>query len=52
MSLHYLEAAAHAQINPASKKLVLMCLADSAGNDTGIALPGREALMAWAQIGA
>lgn len=52
MSLHYLECAARTQIHPASKKLVLMCLADSAGNDTGIALPGREALMAWSQVGA
>lgn len=46
MSAHHLSIAARLTL-PDGPKLVLLCLADDAGAQTGIAIPGLEELMAW-----
>ena len=50
MSSHHVAALSHVQM-PQARKLVLLCLADDAGAQTGVAVPGLEELMAWSCLG-
>lgn len=46
MSNHHIDWLSRLVLPP-SKKLVLLCLADSADRQTGIAIPGFENILAW-----
>lgn len=49
MAVHYTERAALLPL-PASKKLVLMCIADSANMGDRVGFPGHDAISAWSGI--
>lgn len=51
MAIHYLEDAATAPGLAPSKKLVLMCLANSANDHDRIGFPGFDELIAWSGLG-
>lgn len=50
MAGHYTERAALLEL-PASKKLVLMCVADSANWDNRVGFPGLPAIQQWSGLG-
>jgi hypothetical protein len=50
VSAHHFAALKHVTM-PQARKLVLLCLADDAGAQTGVAIPGLEEIMATACIG-
>lgn len=49
MAVHYTERAALLDL-PASKKLVLMCIADSANQDNRVGFPGMDAIKRWSGL--
>lgn len=51
MSIYHIEQAANMRVQPAAKKLVLLCLADSANRHDNKALPGLDAIMQWSGVG-
>jgi hypothetical protein len=50
MSVHLVSCAAESALRPA-EKLVLMCFADSASKETGVAYPGLDDVMTWSTLG-